>query len=231
MSSHLKGNSYPGRGIIVGKTKDSTKIIQIYWIMGRSDNSRNRIFQVEENNFVKTEVFDKTKVTDPSLIIYYPVKEINNYHIVTNGDQTDTIYNFIKNNKNFDDAIKKQLYEPDKPNFTPRISGIVNVKKGKFKLAIVKTINHDENYFVREVFSYNDLINGKGFCITTYEKDGNPLPAFEGEPESVEIYDTVEENIDIYWDLLDKENRVSLLVKSINVKDDSVEIKIINKNQ
>lgn len=231
MNNHLKNNNYPGRGIIIGKTMDSTKIIQIYWIMGRSENSRNRIFKVEENNFVKTEVFDKTKVIDPSLIIYYPVKDINNYHIVTNGNQTDTIYDFINDNKSFENAINEQLYEPDKPNFTPRISVLVNVKKGMFKLAIVKTINHDENYFIREVFSYNDLIKGKGYCITTYEKDGNPLPCFEGEPRSVNIYDSIEENIDRYWDLLDKENRVSLLVKSINIKNDSVEIKIKNKNQ
>lgn len=231
MSNHLKNNSYPGRGIILGKTNDSTKIIQIYWIMGRSENSRNRIFTVEKNNFVKTEVFDKTKMTDPSLIIYYPVKDINNFHIVTNGNQTDAIYDFLKVNKSFENAVNEQLYEPDKPNFTPRISGLVNIKKCEYKLAIVKTINHNENYYIRNIFSYNDLIKGKGYCITTYEKDGTPLPGFEGEPVPVDIYDSIEENINKYWDLLDKENKVSLLVKSINIENDSIEIKVKNKNQ
>jgi IMP cyclohydrolase len=229
--NYLINNSYPGRGIIIGKTKDSSKIIQIYWIMGRSENSRNRIFKVDENNFVKTEAYDINKLKDPSLIIYSPIKNINNYHIVSNGDQTETIYKFISENKSFDEVINELLFEPDKPDFTPRISGLINIPKNEFKLSIVKSINNNEKFFTRQIFNYNNLIEGKGFCITTYIKDGNPLQSFEGEPILIDIYNSIEENIEYFWNLLDKDNRVSILVKSINVKDDFVNIKIKNGNE
>jgi IMP cyclohydrolase len=229
--NYLINNSYPGRGIIIGKTKDSSKTIQIYWIMGRSENSRNRIFKVDENNFVKTEAYDLNKLKDPSLIIYFPIKHFNNYHIVSNGDQTETIYKFINENKSFNEVINELLFEPDKPNFTPRISGLINIPKNEFKLSIVKSINNNENFFTRQIFTYNNLIEGKGFCITTYIKDGNPLPSFEGEPILIDIYNSIEENIEYFWNLLDKDNRVSILVKSINVKDDFVNIKIKNRNE
>jgi IMP cyclohydrolase len=227
----LMNNTYLGRGIIIGKTSDSKRIIQIYWLMGRSENSRNRIFKIIENNFVKTEAYDIKKLTDPSLIIYYPIKSINDYHIVSNGDQTETIYQYLKDNISFEEALKEQLYEPDKPNYTPRISGLVNIKTNEYKLSIVKTINNDINYFVRQVFSYNNLIPGKGYCITTYEKDGNPLPSYIGEPSLVEIYNSVDKNIEKYWEILDENNRVAILVKSINVEDGKDNIKIINRNK
>jgi IMP cyclohydrolase len=225
----LMNNTYTGRGIIIGKTSNSKRIIQIYWLMGRSENSRNRIFKILENNFVKTEAYDINKLTDPSLIIYYPIKSINDYHIVSNGDQTETIYQYLKDNIRFEEALKEQLYEPDKPNYTPRISGLVNIKTNEYKLSIVKTINNDINYFVRQVFSYNNLIPGKGYCITTYEKDGNPLPSYIGEPSLVEIYNSVDKNIEKYWEILDKNNRVAILVKSINLEDGKDNIKIINR--
>ena len=226
---HLMNNSYPGRGIVIGKTKDGLKIIQIYWIMGRSENSRNRIFKADANNFIKTQAYDASKVTDPSLIIYYPVKYINDYHIVTNGDQTETIYKYITQNKSFEDAVSEQLFEPDKPNFTARISGLVNVFRKVNKLSIVKSLNNNENYFTRQVFAFNDFEAGKGYCVTTYKKDGNPLPAFEGEPIKADIYNIIEENLDKYWNMLDKENRISLLVKSIDIKSGKSEIKIKNR--
>jgi IMP cyclohydrolase len=225
---HLENNTYPGRGIILGKTKDASKIIQIYWIMGRSENSRNRVFASGENNFVKTEAFDISKLTDPSLIIYYPVKEVNGYHIVTNGDQTETIYKFIGHGRSFEEAVAEQLYEPDKPNFTARISGIANVSKKEYKLSIVKAVANEADYFTRQIFAYNDFKAGEGYCITTYKTDGNPLPCFSGEPVPAVIYNSINENLEKYWDLLDKDNRVSLLVKSVDVKYGSIEIKIKN---
>lgn len=197
--------------------------------MGRSENSKNRIFITVGNNFVKNEVFDMEKLIDPSFIIYFPIKKINNYHIVTNGDQTEKIYKYLRENKSFEEALKDQFYEPDKPNYTPRISGLVNTKTSEYKLAIVKTINNNASYFVRQIFSYNNLIPGKGYCITTYEKDGDPLPSYVGEPSIVKIYNSIEENIEEYWDLLDKNNRVAILVKSINVKDGKDTIRIINR--
>lgn len=222
-------SKYPGRGIIIGKTSNADTIIQIYWIMGRSENSRNRVFKLDDNNFVKTEAFDLTKLSDPSLIIYYPVKAINKYHIVTNGDHTETIFRYLQAGKSFEESLAEQLFEPDAPNFTPRISGLVNIEKKEFKLSIVKTISHNENHFTRQIFNYNDLLHGKGYCITTYEKDGNPLPSYVGEPQVVDIYDTIDENLETYWDLLDPDNKISLLVKSISVKDGSAHVAIVNK--
>ncbi len=222
-------SKYPGRGIIIGKTSNADAVIQIYWIMGRSENSRNRVFKLDDNNFVKTEAFNLKKLSDPSLIIYYPVKAINNYHIVTNGDHTETIFKYLQGGKSFEASLAEQLFEPDVPNFTPRISGLVNIQKKEFKLSIVKTISNNENYFTRQVFSYNELLNGKGYCITTYEKEGDPLPSYMGEPQVVDIYDTIDENLEMYWDVLDSDNKISLLVKSISMKDGSENVAIINK--
>jgi len=223
----LKKNTYPGRGIIVGLSSDSKTIYQIYWIMGRSSNSRNRIF-IKEDNFVKTQAFDESKLEDPSLIIYYPMKKHKNSHIVTNGDQTDTIYNFLSTGKSFEDAVNSRQFEPDAPNFTPRISNIVDINDPNFicKFAINKTLNNDSNYPVTYFYKYKHLIPGVGFLITTYSQDGNPLPSFTGEPVHIPIFDDISTS---YWDCLDSENRISLFVKSIDLLSGNDSVSIINK--
>ena len=226
----LKNNAYPGRGIIVGLSADSKTIFQIYWIMGRSSNSRNRIF-VKENDFIKTQAFDDSKLEDPSLIIYYPMKKYKNYHIVTNGDQTDTIYDFISNGKTFENAINSRYFEPDAPNFTPRISNIIALDDEDFicKISINKTLNNDSNYPVTYIYKYKHLIPGVGFLITTYLQDGNPLPSFCGEPIHIPIFDDIKTNLTSYWDCLDPENRISLFVKSIDLASKSDSLSIVNK--
>lgn len=228
----LKQNEYPGRGIIIGKTPNGKNLVQIYWIMGRSENSRNRIFS-EEGSFVKTEAFDVSKMTDPSLIIYYPAKSIGNKHIISNGDQTDTIYESIVFGKTFEDAINKRTFEPDKPNFTPRISGLVDLENMKdgFKLSIIKSDHLDPMYTIRNIFSYEKSIPGIGYCLHTYRKDGNPLPSFLGEPYVVKIFDDQNENANYYWSILNEENRISLMVKYINIETKDYKTLIINKNE
>ena len=229
----LKKNSYPGRGIIIGKTPTTNKVVQVYWIMGRSEGSRNRYFEIEDNKFVKTKIFDESKINkeDLSLIVYHPVKYFNNYHIVSNGDQTDTIYYNLKNGKTFEDSIDERKYEHDKPNYTPRISGIVNLtdKFYKYKLSIIKTIDNNPEVFQRNYFNYINFMNGFGYCITTYKNDGNPIPSFEGEPFIVEIFDDIDETLNYYWELLNSENKVSILVKYFN-SINNIDIKIKNKN-
>ncbi|HEY5561447.1 MAG TPA: IMP cyclohydrolase [Clostridiaceae bacterium] len=225
----LKDNSYPGRGIILGLTPDGENYVQIYWIMGRSENSRNRVF-LEDEGYVRNRAYDESKVIDPSLIIYYPVKYLDNYHIVTNGDQTDTIYDYLKEGNSFEEAIETRTFEPDGPNFTPRISGIVELdKKIAYKLAINKSINNDGNYKEVNFFNYEKGVPGYGHFLSTYMGDGNPLPSFEGEPKLVNIYNTIEENLKFYWGSLNEDNRISILVKYINMQNKKTELKIINK--
>jgi len=228
----LKQNTYPGRGIVIGMTPDGKNYVQVYWIMGRSENSRNRIFEVEEG-FVKTKAFDISKLEDPSLIIYYPVKNVNNYHIVTNGDQTDTIYDYIKDGKTFKEALDTREFEPDPPNYTPRISGYVDctLQKATYGLSILKTIDNNEELPQKNYFYYNNFIKGFGHCIHTYNEDGNPIPSFTGEPYLVKVDNDIEKNTEYFWNLLDEDNKVSLLVKYINVSDKNIKIKILNKNQ
>ena len=223
----FKDNKYPGRGIIIGKTPNSNKIIQIYWIMGRSINSRNRIFTKDSENSVKTEAYDISLLSDPTLIIYNPIRQLGNNHVVTNGAHTDTIIEHLENGYSFDEAVNNLLYEPDPPNFTPRISGIVNIQKEIYKLSIVKTISNNSNYYSNQLFTYNDIQPGRGYCITTYEKDGEPIPSYSGEPMIVEINN--ESNIMNFWKLLNEENKISILCKTINIKDGTSEIDIINK--
>ena len=215
--------SYPGRGIVIGMTPDGKHMVQVYWIMGRSENSRNRIFAMD-NGFVKTEAFDISKLSDPSLVIYYAAKNYDNVHIVTNGDQTDTIYEM----KSFEGALNTRTFEPDSPNFTPRISGIYN--DGKYKLSILKSIGNNSDYCVRQYFNYDKPIAGIGHCIHTYDCDGNPLPSFSGEPYQVPLYDCIEETADYYWSRLNEENKISLFVKFIDIENNKYNIKIINKN-
>jgi len=226
----LKENTYPGRGIVVGMTPDSRNLVQIYWIMGRSENSRNRIF-VQEGNAVKTKAFIESKMTDPSLIIYYPIRVVNNAHIVTNGDQTDTIADFISAGRTFEEALLTRSYEPDSPNYTPRISAAVyyNGVKSSCAMSILKTIGNDPCAVKREFYQYTKFTPGEGHCIHTYAGDGDPLPSFDGNPYIV----TVENDIDVtakrYWDMLNEENRVSLLVKHIDMTTVSDTIRIINR--
>ncbi len=227
----IQHNKYPGRGIIIGLTPDERNYIQIYWIMGRSQNSQNRIFQVEGNS-VKTEAFDVSKMEDPSLIIYYPIRTLENYHIVSNGDQTDTIYNYIKSGQTFEKALNTREFEPDKPNYTPRISGFIDYStdKASYGMSILKSIHNNSDFCQRNYYYYNNFIKGFGHCIHTYQEDGNIVPSFEGEPFIVRLYNKIEDNLEHYWNLLDKENRISLLVKYIDKDKKTTEIKLINKH-
>lgn len=225
----LQGNTYPGRGIVCGMTPDGRHLCQVYWIMGRSENSRNRVFE-QVGDGVRTKAFDESKMTDPSLIIYYPLRQYQNSHIITNGDQTDTIYEFLREGKTFEQALLTRQFEPDQPNCTPRISGIIYAgETPSYALSILKTIQNDDTMQEKVFFTFDHFSPGEGRCIHTYECDGNPLPSFSGEPYSVELLNDLNENAEKFWGLLDRENRVSLLVKFVDVLDGSVEIKIINR--
>lgn len=228
---NLSLNKYPGRGMIIGMTPDSTRFVQVYWIMGRSENSRNRIFVLEDNKDVRNKAFIDSKLIDPSLIIYKPIRSIDKVHIVTKGDQTDTIYNKYSMGGSFEQAIKEREYEPDEPNFTPRISGIVDLNDTctAYKLSIIKSLYNSSKVCIRNIFSYSDPVPGVGHCITTYQGDGNPLPSYEGEPYIVPVHDNIKETLDFYWNLLYEENRISILVKHIHIQTHEVTIEIKNK--
>ncbi len=224
----LEGNPYPGRGIVLGKTPDGKHLVQVYWIMGRSANSQNRIFSLLEDG-IRIFPFDESKVEDPSLIIYDPIRIEGNNHIVSNGDQTATIQEFLSEGKSFEDAVNSRMFEPDAPNFTPRISGVINLETGKKTLSIIKTINNEEAYFTHQYFNYNDFKPGTGRCISTYESDGSPIPSFSGEPIEVEVMNTIEENITKYWELLNKDYLVSMAVKFVDVTSGESTLKIKNR--
>ena len=227
----LKSNTYPGRGIMIGQTPDGTKGVIAYFIMGRSENSRNRVFVPFEEG-IKTEAFDPSKLSDPSLIIYAPVRVLGKSTIVTNGDQTDTVYNFMKDKKTFEEALRTRCFEPDAPNFTPRISGILtkNGESFSYKLSILKT-GENSDVCVREFYEYEKPVCGVAHLIHTYMQDGNPIPSFAGEPKAVEICNDINEFTENLWNSLNEENKVSLFVRYIDLKNDTCETKIINKNQ
>ncbi len=226
----LKKNPYPGRGIVTGKTPDGKHFVQIYWIMGRSENSRNRVF-VKEGEFVRIEPFDESKVKDPSLIIYYPVKRYENFHIVSNGDQTDTVFEFVRSGRGFEEAITARSFEPDEPHFTPRITGILEPGGlHQYRLSIIKSAGNDPQYCKRHFFCYEKAIPGIGHMIHTYAGDGAPLPSFEGEPLEVPLADDIDDNLEMYWKALNKENRVSLLVKFVDAQSGQAEIRIVNRH-
>ncbi len=229
--AELKNNAYPGRGIIIGKSENGKNAVTAYFIMGRSENSRNRIF-VEEGEGIKTQAFDPSKLTDPHLIIYSPVRVLGNKTIVTNGDQTDTIYELMNSQQTFEQSLRTREFEDDAPNFTPRISGIIKVDDGKFNYAmsILKSANGNPDSCSRFTFSYNNPLNGEGHFIHTYMGDGNPLPSFEGEPELINIPDDINEFADKLWDSLNNENKVSLFVRFIDLETGKYTSKIINKN-
>ena len=226
----LKGNKYPGRGIVVGMTPDGRNMVQIYWIMGRSENSRNRIF-VKEGNAVKTKAFIESKMTDPSLIIYYPVRVAGNAHIVSNGDQTDTIAEYIGEGRTFEEALLTRCYEPDAPNFTPRISAVIyfNGQESHFAISILKAMGNNPSEEKKEFYKYAKLAPGEGRCIHTYAGDGNPLPPFEGNPYIVTLGNDIDATAKRYWGMLNPENRVSLLVKYIDTSTGIDTIRIINR--
>lgn len=227
----IKDNPYVGRGIILGKSPCGKKAIAVYFIMGRSDNSRNRVF-IQEGQDIRIEPFDPSKVEDPSLIIYYPVRKLENRLIITNGDQTDTILAHLQINSTFEDALKTREFEPDKPNFTPRISGILNMNKNdlSYKLSILKSGDDEGTVCTRNYFNYQSL-NGVGHFIHTYQCDGNPLPTFEGEPRKIEIIGDLEEIVNNVWNNLNEENKISILGKSIDLETLDVKTVIINKNK
>lgn len=226
--NELSSNSYPGRGIVIGKTGDGKKNVIVYFIMGRSVNSRNRIFEENDCGGIRTKAFDESKMEDPSLIIYNPVLKFDDKTIVTNGDQTDTIYNFFAENKGFRCALSTRKFEPDEPNFTPRISGVLD-KGGNYKLSILKSNMGNGNSCLRYFYEY-EAVNGLGHFIHTYKCDGEPIPSFEGEPSPVKIDDDIDVFTNMIWKSLNEENKVSLFVRYIDIETRAEETRIINKN-
>ena len=227
----LKGNPYVGRGIVIGKTPDGKKAVAAYFIMGRSENSRNRVF-AECGGAIYTRPYDESKVKDPSLIIYAAVRSFENKLIVTNGDQTDTIYDALNAGKTFNDALKTREFEPDAPNLTPRISGILYFADGDFdyELSILKSADAEGSACSRYLFSYPSL-PGLGHFIHTYVTDGNPIPTFQGEPERIAVSQDIDEFASRLWDNLDENNRISLYVRYTDLSDGSMESRLINKNK
>ena len=229
MVKDLKENSYPGRGIVLGRSSDGEHAVIGYFIMGRSENSRNRVF-IEEANGIRTEAFDPAKLSDPSLIIYWPVRTLGKTTVVTNGDQTDTIYDFLKDGKTFEDALRTRTFEPDAPNFTPRISGMVE-ENGNYRLSILKSNYGDETSARRYFYEYENPKAGEAHFIHTYEHDGNPIPSFVGEPKQIKIEGCIECFTKMLWDNLNEDNKVSLFTRFINLKTGETQTRIINKNK
>lgn len=226
----IKDNEYVGRGIVIGKTADGKKAATAYFIMGRSENSRNRIFK-EEGEDITIYPFDESKVEDPSLIIYHPIRKTGNKLIVTNGDQTDTIYDFVTAGKSFKEALETRQFEPDAPNFTPRISGMITFDANDFvySMSILKSMDAEGSECARYTFDYKPL-KGLGHFIHTYECNGNPIPTFQGEPERVEIPNDIDEFAENLWNNLNEDNKISLYVRYIDLNDNSVQSVMYNKN-
>ena len=227
----LAGNSYPGRGIVIGQSEDGAKAVIAYFIMGRSENSRNRVF-VEEGEGIRTQAFDPAKLSDPSLVIYAPVRVLGDHTIVTNGDQTDTIYDFMNEGKTFEEALRTRTFEPDGPNYTPRISGIVSRKEGGFtyKLSILKSTDGNPDQAQRFFFEYEPQV-GLGHFIHTYKQDGDPIPSYEGEPTPVFIEGDIDAFTASLWENLNEDNKVSLFTRFIDLETGKAETRIVNKNQ
>lgn len=232
LRKELTGNPYPGRGIVIGKSADGQKAVAVYFIMGRSENSRNRIF-VKDGEGIRTQAFDPSKLTDPSLIIYAPVRVLGNKTIVTNGDQTDTIYEGMDRQLTFEQSLRSREFEPDSPNYTPRISGILHIENGGFNYAmsILKSNNGNPDSCNRYTFAYENPIPGEGRFIHTYMGDGNPLPSFEGEPTLIEIDGDIDSFTEMIWESLNEDNKVSLFVRYIEIATGKYETRIVNKNQ
>lgn len=231
LAQELKSNEYPGRGIVVGRTPDGSKAVIAYFIMGRSSNSRNRIF-VEDGEGIRTQAFDPSKMEDPSLIIYAPVRVLGNKTIVTNGDQTDTIFEGMDNQLTFEQSLRSREFEPDGPNYTPRISAVLHIENGRYSYAmsILKSNNGDPAACNRFTFAYENAQPGEARFIHTYKENANPLPSFEGEPKLVDVCDDIDAFTDMVWNNLNEENKVSLFTRFINIADGTYESRIVNKN-
>ncbi len=232
LKQYLSENSYPGRGIAIGRTADGTKAALAYFIMGRSANSRNRVF-VEDGQGIRTQAFDPAKLEDPSLIIYAPVRVPDETHtIVTNGDQTDTVYDGLRSGLSFEESLRSRCFEPDGPNYTPRISGLLTVAGGTFgyTMSILKSNDGDPAQCLRFTYDYPDAPVGEGHFLSTYLHDGSPLPSFSGEPLKIRVPGSCGEWAQELWESLNPDNKVSLFVRYITIADGSCESKIINKN-
>ena len=232
LECELNSLPYHGRGIIIGKSADGKKAIIAYFIMGRSVNSRNRVF-VAEGDAMRTKAFDESKMTDPHLIIYYPVRVLGNKTIVTNGDQTDTIYELMDKQMTFEQALRTREFEDDAPNYTPRISGIIRLENGdmNYAMSILKSADGDGSSCQRYTFAYSNPLAGKAKFIHTYKADGNPLPSFEGEPKTLELPDVdIDTMTDIIWKNLNEDNKVSLFVRYIDLPTGEADTRIVNKN-
>ena len=232
LENELKGNSYPGRGIVIGKSPNGAYAVTAYFIMVRSENSRNRVF-IEDGKGIRTQAFDPSKLSDPSLIIYAPVKVLGNKTIVTNGDQTDTIYELMDKQQTFEQALRTREFEPDAPNYTPRISGIMHVENGTYNYAmsILKSNNGNPDACNRYTFAYENPVSGEGHFIHTYMQDGDPLPSFEGEPKLIGLDDDINAFTSRVWESLNEDNKVSLFVRYIDIKTGEYETRIVNKNR
>ena len=232
LEQELSSNSYPGRGIIIGRSADGSQAAAAYFIMGRSSNSRNRIF-VEDGKGIRTQAFDPSRLEDPSLIIYAPVRVLGNKTIITNGDQTDTIYEGMDRQMTFEQSLRSREFEPDAPNYTPRISGIMHIENGKYNYAmsILKSNHGDPDSCHRYTFAYEKPKAGEGHFIHTYMHDGSPLPSFEGEPKPVSIPDDMDAFADRIWTSLNEDNKVSLFVRYIDIATGVCRSRIINKNK
>lgn len=231
LAKELSSNTYPGRGIVIGKSADGKYAVTAYFIMGRSTNSRNRVF-VEDGEGIRTQAYDPAKLEDPSLVIYAPVRVLGNKTIVTNGDQTDTIYEMMDKQQTFEQSLRTRTYEPDGPNYTPRISGIMHLENGSYNYAmsILKSNNGNPDACNRYTFAYENPVAGEGHFIHTYMGDGNPLPSFEGEPTWVGMEGDIDEFTKMIWDNLNEENKVSLFVRYIDIESGKYETRIVNKN-
>lgn len=229
LSKELSATTYPGRGIVLGKSADARCFYIAYFIMGRSENSRNRIFEIDGRG-IRTKAFDESKMVDPSLIIYAPVRVFGDTHIVTNGDQTDTIYEALEAGGTFEDALRTRTFEPDAPNFTPRISGLAEPKNNRYRLSILKSAEGDPSSVRRYFFDYDAPRAGEGHFIHTYQGDGNPLPSFEGEPTPVAIEGDLNAFSYTIWENLNADNKVSLFTRSIDLETGAVSSLIFNKH-
>lgn len=232
IANELNSLEYHGRGIMIGKSADGKKAVTAYFIMGRSENSRNRVF-VEDGEGIRTQAFDPSKMTDPHLIIYSPVRVLGNKTIVTNGDQTDTIYELMDKQLTFEQALRTREFEDDEPNFTPRISGIIHLDNGdmNYAMSILKSADGDGSSCQRYTYAYSNPICGNAKFIHTYKCSGNPLPSFEGEPKTVELPDvSIDELTDLIWTNLNEDNKVSLFVRYIDIETGKYESRIVNKN-
>ena len=232
LATELNTNSYPGRGIVIGRSEDGKYAVTAYFIMGRSVNSRNRVF-VEDGEGIRTQAHDPSKLSDPSLIIYAPVRVLGKQTIVTNGDQTDTVYDLMAEGKTFEEALRTREFEPDAPNFTPRISGIMHVEDGNydFSMSILKSEDGNPDYCLRNTFSYPNCPAEEGRFIHTYMEDGDPLPSFEGEPTKVDIKGDIDAFTELVWTNLNEDNKVSLFVRYIDIATGEYETRIVNKNK